>query len=185
MGKEILARLNCKTQSFSDGGGHSTLAVSDIAAACSDADPLGVSILLHKVCGDRSQHPMIFYSLYQDVITIVAKYGWKGGRKERFRDITNLAIFETMNKEVCPVCKGSGRDPLKPVRKCRSGVISDDVCRPVIFDKDRAQALRISPSAWCQTWGGRYEKLRERVKMRIECAEPAAMRSIYEKLRND
>ena len=170
---EILTRTNPKTTNLTGAGGGATeITPSDIMAACTGTDPLGLEMVMVKVCGDRSRQGKVFYGIYNHVITLACRHGWKSPKgKERFRALTQLAMFEVVNGIVCPICQGRKRDPFNKTKPCKA-------CRAtgklLILEDDRAKALSISRTAWYKTWIYRYEKIKEI----IEQKEHSAIRRI-------
>lgn len=179
MSIETLARLNPKTAKMDGvGGGNSDLTTSDISACLSGADKTGCYALMVKVCGDRSVQKPLFYRIYNIVVTMATKHGWKSPRgADRLRSLTQLAVFELVNDEVCEICDGSGYDPFKPTTKCKACAGTG---RPIITDQLRASALGISPSAWSQTWYRRLEK----IKLVIQDHEHKAIKKIYKQMKD-
>lgn len=173
---EKLTRLNPKTTSLNPSGGKSELTTADIAAACANANAIGMDILLTKICGQRRPMVPLFYEIYRMVIDEAIKGGWKSPKgSDRLRSLTQLAIYETVNEMACPTCKGrkfSKQAPTKACGRCNgTGIyrIEGDI---------RADALGVSRAAWYKTWASRYEIIRKLVKDFADEHEYQALKSI-------
>jgi len=174
---EILTRLNAKVQSFSDSGGKSELTTSDIAAACSGSDKLGLSVLLLKVCDDRSAQEPFFYRLYNRITDLATKQKWKTDKRgdDRIRSVMQLALFEKIAEKKCPTCNGTRYDPFDPTKKCEQCKGSGEW---LLEDRDRAHAIGVSKQAWSKTWTNRYQD----ICAVIEGTEYTAKHQIWAKL---
>lgn len=172
----ILARLNAKTSSWGNAGGFDSLTASQIAAACAGANPLGLDLLLASICQNRGSQIKAFYAIYLGIVDIALKSKWKmREREDRLRSLAQLAIFEATNDQACPRCKGTQYDPKRPSVSCTP-------CRGTgryrIKDYQRAKALGVSDSVWCNVWKLRYRD----IEIYIDEQKYEALSSIRQRL---
>lgn len=177
MNPELLKLLNPRGVQLTDTGGSVPLITSDdINAACSGADPIGLDVLLIKVCNDRQAQRRAFYSLYQEVIQLAVDQRWKIRERgeEKLRSLTQLVIFELTNKPRCPKCNGTKYTRnFKPCKVCGGTGFYK------IKESQRAKALNVAPSTWARVWAYRYGE----VLSLITTHEVDALKSISEKLK--
>ncbi len=175
MGKEILTRLNPKTQTMEQSGhGHGETTSLDIAACCAGCDKAGLSVLLERVAGNREVHQRDFYSLYQEVVGVASSQRWKV-KKDQIRTLLQIALFEHCQAGTCPSCKGTRfqiSDPSKPCRRCKGAG------KHMLHLNDKAEALKVAKKTWLDVWEARFHE----VLSILQDKEYEAMRVIYRRL---
>jgi len=156
---EKLTKLNPKGNKYVHSAGKSELTVDDLNGAMAGVDQTGLYTLMVKVINDRTAQKPLYESIEAKIRKYATASGWKSPRNEdRIQGLTRLAMFEEVNCQVCPICKGNETDPFNPTKKCTG---CNGTGRPIITDELRARSLGISPAAYCKTWFPRYKKIRE------------------------
>lgn len=169
---ELLVRTNPAPVPMIRTGGAPELTASDIAAACSSADPFGLDILLVKTAGVSATG--LFEQVHGLVKRLATEQSWKLRKKQRrLHDFASLVMFEYMQEPRCPLCHGTKYYKAKPCTPCKgSGYIR-------MNDALRAEAIGINRSVWKRVWKKRYNE----VISLVNYYESKAVYSIKQKLR--
>lgn len=165
--------LNSKTARLDGvGGGVPSLTVSDLNAAISHCHPLGIEMLLNRVCGEDKASERAHGHLLKEVESL-AKHWRVRDKENRLAALSSLAIFETNSTPVCPACKGRKFNRFhRPCAPCKGEG------KYIIRDSHRARALGVSHSTWSRVWNARYTEVLQLISDR----EGRALREIHHKI---
>lgn len=132
-------------------------------------------MVMLKWVQDKSVQEPLFYILYDRVVGLAVKRGWKVRKGEEFlRKLTRLAIAEIATPNLCPTCNGRREVWLRgeslPTKcpHCNGVGVRD------MEDQDRAALVGITKSSWCELWRDRYPEVRG-IMERVEAAGLSAL----------
>lgn len=166
MNPELLTFLNAKVQQFSvSPGGIPNLTSEDIShligkiqAEAKDKEmaKLACDYVVLKIAGTGDQRKLA-EGLRRQIWKFKEKELWRVPKKDFMLDLCILALSESLDAKICPDCKGR-----------EGGIIKGRyvICGPCggtgkrkIYDKDRANLLKVSRPSWSDTWGPRYRQI--------------------------
>lgn len=143
------APLNTISRSGSSFGGH------DLAASLSGLTHDAMALAMIRYVGDSSLMPQLAYQAWLRAVDVVNRDGWRPPRgTELVRKMTQVALYEAVERPVCGACHGTGHLGARQCHHCQGSGAE------TIRDVDVARALDMKRDTYCKTWKLRYESIR-------------------------
>lgn len=160
--RELLALLTARVQRFHLApGGIPNLTAEDMAHALGLLRQEEVRLYARiKYCGQVEYADKLAGRIRVYVMTRKLDSGWRIRRPDFLLDMAYLLIAESVDPGVCPTCIGRAevRPETGPVIICPD--CNGSGKRPW-HDTDRARAMDLAKSSWCETWSDRYKEAKE------------------------
>ena len=179
MSNERLARLNAKTQSFTDtGGGFDGMTTADIAASLAGLTPIQTMLVYRRFIND-DERGQGYMELWKNALFKIEEAGKLPKVKNMTLDLFQIALDDYLNKFRCPVCDGKSILVLDTgqVHKCRSNRCVDG--RYTMYDKDRARLMNVTPLVYSRQYKPAYAIISDYLTRTLPEAESAADRHIH------
>jgi len=181
---EILTLLDPSTvdPTASHSTDNSGLTPALVSAAMAGTNPIGMSLLMRRVCGTVEADTGIL-RLQLIVIREAKRLKWKYERSDTLKLLTDLCIWEYTNSAICGKCDGSGvivhEDQVtrSECRKCKgSGYAQNGATL-------RSNWLDVSRNTYYKTWEKRRAHISELFNEMLPEYEYAAGKHIKYRLR--
>jgi len=140
--EERLARLNAKTQSFTDtGGGFGGMTVLDLCAAMSGISKTGELIIRRKYVDPKDKGEG-YYRLLSESVARIYDAGKQPKKKNMIQPLLDIALDDYCGNNLCKSCNGTGEVlSAGVIRKCRARACVDG--RTAMKDCDKAKLLGV------------------------------------------
>ena len=182
MNGEAFARLNCKTQSFSDsGGGKVEFTVQDLAASMADCSPIQTWIIWRKFVNDK-ERGQAYMELWKECVYKIDEKGKMPKDKNNLLELFEIAVQDYIGGVICPKCEG--RQELKVgnrVFKCQSVRCIDGKVKR--NDADRARMMKTNRTTYLRQYKPCYTIISDYLTRVLPEAESSAKRIIDRKAR--
>ena len=177
--QEKLARLNPKTQNWSDsGGGYGGMTAQDLAAAMAGCDPIGEMVIRRRYLdsGDKS---IGYYSLLRMVIMEVYDSAREMGM---IQPVFDIALDDYIGGFLWKTCHGRQEVTVKGItRKCHSRRCVRGYRQRL--DYERANILGVKAKQWERLYKPIYEHISKYLTKTLPEKEGEAMRTVMKQAR--
>ena len=183
MNGEAFARLNAKTQSWTDsGGGVVEFTEQDLAAAMSGLTKIGGWFIWYKFV-DRKEKDRGYYILVNEAIQRVYDAGKNPKKKNTLWTLFDIALEDYMGDIICPKCKGRSEiHHENRIFKCSSSRCHDGKIRER-YDSERARAMGVDKTAYSRHYKPAYGIISDYLTKTLPEEESAAFRIISRQAR--
>ena len=155
MGVEVLARLGGGVSSWSGivGGGAvsgDALAGVELAALLSGLDDFEMAFALAKYVGDAAQYAHVRELVRQHSLSLRDRRAWKAAQDVQVLALADVAVDESVQPGVCPVCDGVRYVGAKVCKRCAGlGYVRKS-------NVQVARLIGVSEAAYRQSWADRF-----------------------------
>ena len=158
--KELLSLLNQKIQHFALApGGIPYFTPEYIAGMVSKLENPHIRLYARvKYAQQTGFSEELAHCMRIEASTLSGIGAWRVPRHEWLLDLSRLALYEDIDPQICPICKGMGQALVNSkIVICRACGGSQ---RASLMDSDRARFMKIDKSGWSRVWRDRYNDLK-------------------------
>ena len=179
MSNERLARLNAKTQSFTDTGGiFDGMTPQDIAASLAGLNPIEFFIVWRKEVNHK-ERGQGYVMLWKDALFKIEESEKLPKMKNRTMELFDIALDDYLFQYPCPQCNGQSVLILDngQIHKCRSRNCHEGHAKR--NDRTRARLMKVTPLVYSRQYKPAYGIIADYLTRTLPEAESAADRHIH------